>query len=220
VTVGAGGEAVIRMASATVVHDRRSKPAVSQRVVLRVGDGGQLLYLPRSLILLPGSGVVQSTEIVLGQRSAALVQDSFLMHDPAGFLPDERILDSRVIIRNPSGRLLALDRMRIADEVFAAAVPGVVGDYRAFGTVWLLEASEGDAYRALKAALALAAADSDGCYLAMTPLRSGSGAMIRIAARDGGDLDAALAVIRAACIDCLNNRHMPIHAPDTAVAHH
>jgi urease accessory protein UreH len=142
------------------------------------------------------------------------------MHDPVSVLPGARALDSRMTIRSASGRLLALDQMRVTDEVLAAATPGVAGGYRAFGTVWLLLETEGDVLPQIKAALSLAAADTDACYLAMTPLRAGSGAMMRIAARDGGDLDVALAMIRAVCIDCLNNRHMPIHAPETASACH
>jgi len=208
VTLGDRAEVVIRMPSATVVHDRRGKTAPSQSLVLRPADGARLLYLPRPLILLPGSGLVQSTDIMLGRQSEVLMQESFLMHNPAGLPPAARALDSRVTIRDLSGRLLALDRMRVTDELLAAAAPGVAGGYRAFGTVWLLCEGESDAYRQLKAALSLAQGDTGASYLAMTPLRAGIGAMVRIAARDGGDLDAALTMIwrmwtHARCIAAL-----------------
>ena len=198
VRVGEGGEAVIRMPSATVVHDRRQKPPSSQTVRLCIGQNARLLYLPRPLILLPGSEVVQSTEIELGWKSEVLFQDSFLMHDPQGVPSVTRALDSRVTIRNASGRILAVDRMRVTDEVLAAAAPGVTGDYRAFATLWLLHEAESAVHRRLKASMALVATKASACYLAMSPLRAQSGVIVRIAARDGGDLDAALTLIRQA----------------------
>jgi len=196
VALGDGAEAVIRMPSAMVVHHRRGKAAACQTVVLRAGEDARLLYLPRPAILLPGSGVVQSMEITLGRHAAVLIFDGFLMHNPGGHPSEPRALESRVTIRDASGRLIALDRMRVTDEMLTAADPGVAGGYRAFGTAWLLKDMEGDAYDRLKPAIAQASGDA--CYLAMTPLRAGCGAMLRIAARDGGDLDAALTMIRAA----------------------
>jgi urease accessory protein len=196
VTVHDGGEAVIRMPSATVVHGCRGKSAASQTVTLRAGDGVTLLYLPRPVILLPGSGIVQSMQITLGRRSTVFAQDGFLLHDPAGALSVARTLDSRIRIRSASGRLIALDRMRMTDDVVAASTPGVTGAYHAFGTVWLLREMESDVYAQMRSALSLVSAGCDASYLAMTPLRDGRGAMIRIAATDGGDLDVALAAIR------------------------
>jgi urease accessory protein len=197
VVIGDGGEAVIRMPSATVVHHRRDKPASSYTVTLRTAHKARLLYLPRPLILLPGSEVVQATEIELGRDSEVLLQDSFLMHDPQGVASVARALDSRLTIRTASGRLVAVDRMRVTDEVLAAATPGVVGGYRAFGTVWVLRPTEREVYRRFKAAAALVPTKASACYLAMSPLRAESGVMVRVAARDGGDLDVALTMIRA-----------------------
>ena len=198
VTLGDGAEAVIRMPSATVVHNRRGKTPSTQTVTLRAGDGAALFYLPRPLILLPGSELSQSMEITLGRGSAVLIQDGFLMHDPHGDPSATRALDARVTIRSASGRLLALDRMRVTDEVVVAAAPGVTGGYRAFGTAWLLLETTSEVYRQLKAAVSLLPTEGCACYLAMTPLRANSGVMVRIAALDGGDLDVALTMIRNA----------------------
>ena len=203
VTIGDGAEAMIRIPSATVVHHRRGNAASNQTLTLRVGHGATLLYLPRPLILLPGSALVQSTEIMLSGQSIVFVQDGFLMHDPYGVPSAARAMDSRVTIRTAPGRLLALDRMRITDEAIAAAAPGVTGGYRAFGTLWLLCASESYAGRALKAVTEVVQGERSTCYVAMTPLRAGIGAMVRVAARDGGDLDVALTTIREALISCL-----------------
>jgi urease accessory protein len=146
VVLGDGAEAVIRMPSAMVVHHRRGKPAACQSVALRVGEGTRLLYLPRPAILLPGSGVVQSMEITLGRHAAVLILDGFLMHNPGGHPSEPRALESCVTIRDASGRLIALDRMRVTDEMLTTADPGVAGGYRAFGTAWLLQEMENDAW--------------------------------------------------------------------------
>jgi hypothetical protein len=84
--------------------------------------------------------------------------------------------------------------MRITDAVLDAATPGVSGGYRAFGTVWLLRDMAAAAYARHHAALSPVLAQAR-IYGAMTPLRAASGALIRIAARDGGDLDQALTAI-------------------------
>ena len=196
VTVSDGAEAVIRMPSATVVHHRRDRSPSSQAVTLRAGDCARLLYLPRPVILLPGSGLAQSMDITLDRRSFVLIQDGFLMHDPQGNPSAARAIDSRVTVRRASGRVVALDRMRVTDDVIASATPGVTGGYRAFGSVWFLHETESEIYRRLKAAVSLVASRAPACYLAVTPLRAELGAMVRVAARDGGDLDAALTMIR------------------------
>jgi urease accessory protein len=196
VTVGAGAEATLRMPSAAVVHNRRDKGASRQSVMLRAEPGARLFYLPRPLILLPGSGLVQDTDITLASGATVLLQDGFLMHDPIGDLPVARFLASHVSIQHASGRRIALDRMRITDDIVDAAVPGLTGAYRAFGTVWLLRETPPCAYRRLKAALSPVFAETRHGYPAMTALRDERGVMIRVAARDGGELDIALTAIR------------------------
>jgi urease accessory protein len=196
VTVGAAAEAVLRMPSASVVHSRRDRGASRQSVTLRAEAGARLFYLPRPVILLPGSGLVQDMDITVASSATVLLQDGFLMHDPAGDQPVSRCLDSRVTIRQVSGRRIALDRMRITDDTIDAAIPGVTGAYRAFGTVWLLRETPGGAYHRLKAALSPVFAETRHAYMAMTPLRDERGAMIRVAAMDGGDLDIATTAIR------------------------
>jgi urease accessory protein len=196
VTVGAGAEATLRMPSAAVVHNRRGKRASRQSVTLRAEAGAKLFYLPRPVILLPGSGLVQDVDITVASGATVLLQDGFLMHDPAGDRPVSRCLVSRVAIRQASGCRIALDRMRITDDIIVAAAPGVTGGYRAFGTVWLLRDTPTDAYQRLKAALSPVFAETGQAYMAMTALRDERGVMIRIAARDGGDLDIATATLR------------------------
>jgi len=196
IEVGTDGAAVVRMPSAQVVHGRRGKDAARQAIALQAAAGARLAYLPRPVILLPGSGLVQSLDVTLGEGARVLLQDGFLLHDPAGSPQAARFLDSRVTVQRACGRRVARDRMRVTDAMLDAAAPGVAGGYRAFGTVWLLQDMAAQAYGPLRATLA--AVVGQDVYGAMTKLREGSGALIRIAARDGGALDAALGAITRA----------------------
>jgi urease accessory protein len=193
IVVGAGGAAVIRMPSAPVVHGMRDKAAARLTVTLRAAEGARLAYLPRPVILLPGSGLVQSMEVTVGDGARVLLQDGFLIHDPVGSAPAGRFLDSRVAVVRADGRRVARDRMRVTDAMLDAAAPGVAGGYRAFGTIWLLQDIAAEDYGRLRATLSpLCGPD---VYGAITSLREGSGALIRLAARDGGALDGALSAI-------------------------
>jgi urease accessory protein len=201
IAVGDGASAVIRMPSATIVHDRRDKAASRFAVSLRVGAGASLHYLPRPVILLPGSGLSQSIDLSVGAGSTTLLQDGVLMHDPATITAAPRSLDSRISIRDSYGRLIALDRMRMTDDDITL---GVTGAYRAFGTIWLVQEMPSAVYQTVKAALSSAAAAP--CYWGITPLRAERGAMIRIAAADGGDLDMAMTAFRQALVTTLDGQ--------------
>lgn len=200
IAIGDGASAVMRMPSATIVHDRRGKAAANSAVSLRVGAGASLHYLPRPVILLPGSGLMQSIDIAIGAGSTTLLQDGVLMHDPATISGAPRSLDSLIRIRDSAGRLVALDRMRMTDADIApgVAAPGAAGLYRAFGTVWLLQKMADQHYQRLKAAVTDVSSHHASCYWGMTPLRAESGLMIRVAAADGGDLDMAMTAFRQA----------------------
>jgi urease accessory protein len=104
IALGERAAAVIRMPSATIVHDRRGKEPPSFTVSLRVGDGANLHYLPRPVILLPGSALVQSIDLSIGRGSTTLIQDGVLMHDPVTITPAPRALDSRISVRHAHGR--------------------------------------------------------------------------------------------------------------------
>jgi urease accessory protein len=192
IRAGPGAQAVLRMPSATTVHALRTGQAVRQSVALRADENASLFYLPRPLILFPGSALVQSMEIVPAGSATVMVRDGFLLHDPAGSPPGGRVLRSRLAVRDPAGRLIALDRMRIDDAMIRAGGPGVAGAFRAFGAVWLLRRLPPASFRDLKAAVARLFSDDAGCYASTTALRNDSGAVVRLAAIDGGGLDVAL----------------------------
>lgn len=194
IAVGENASVTLRMPSATIVHNRREKAAPTFTAALHAAEGARLQYLPRPTILLPGSALAQSLDVTVAPGATVLLQDGFLMHDPQGFTAATRALDSRITIRDPGGRLIALDRMAVTDADIGA------GRYRAFGTLWLLHNMAISNSPSLKTALTDIPTDPLSVYWGLTRLRAESGLMIRLAARDGGDLDIALGTLRAALL--------------------
>ena len=78
-----------------------------------------------------------------------------------------------------------------------AARPGAVGGYRAFGTVWIVGALDADASAACRARVAADVDGRDGVRAGASALPNGCGLVVRIAARDGGALAAALERVAA-----------------------
>ena len=195
VTVDAGAQAVIRMPSATVVHATRTAEPARQSVSLQAGEGATLFYLPRPLILFPGGALVQAMDITVAGGATVMIRDGFLLHDPAAMASGSRALRSRVTVRDAAGRLIAIDLLRIDDGMIDAASPGVTGSYRAFGTVWLVRRMEAGCVQGVKATIARRFAPDGDCYVSTTSLRHDAGAIVRVAAVDGGALDVALEAI-------------------------
>ncbi|WP_284946267.1 urease accessory protein UreD [Acidisoma cladoniae] len=198
IAVGAGGQATVSFPSAAVVHAQGAKDAPRQSVLLHAEAGATLAYLPRPLILFPGGALIQAMDITVAEGSAVMMRDGVLMHDPHGMAAADRRLDSRITVRRASGHIIALDRMQVTDGLIAAATPGVTHGFRAFGSVWLIRQMD---VPALKAAVAEAFAHEDACYVSTTALRDDGGALIRVAARDGGDLEVAMDAIHRIVVD-------------------
>jgi urease accessory protein len=192
VSAGPGARVCLRMPSAAVVHAQGTKNAARQTVTLRAEERAILFYLPRAIILLPGSALVQVIDISLARSATVMIRDGFLTHDPDGAAKGARRLESGVTVRQACGRIVALDRMRVTDGIIDAAGPGVTNRYRAFGTVWLLREMSVSVFQFLQHAVAAYFAADAACYAATTALRHEGGALVRIAALDGGDLDRAL----------------------------
>jgi urease accessory protein len=192
VSLGAGAQAVVRTPSAAVLHAARNGLAARQCVSLRVAAGATLWYLPRSLILFPGSELVQSMDVTVARHATAMIRDGFLMHDPQAMTPDARSLDSRLTARDAAGHLIAVDLVRVDDGMINAGCPGVTDAFRAFGAVWLIQRMDVARYRMIRAAIARRFAGIEDCYVSTTSLRDDGGAIVRVGAVDGGALDMAL----------------------------
>ncbi len=189
---GEGAHVVIRMLSATVVHAARDGETARQTVSLRASEDASLSYLPRPLILFPSSVFLQVMEVTVAESATVMIRDGFLLHDPQTMGAGARDLRAHLTVRKTTGALVAVDRMRIHDGVIDAASPGVTNTFRAFGAVWLIRRMDARACQAVKAAIACLFSGRDDCYGSTTALRDGGGAAVRVAAIDGGALDAIL----------------------------
>jgi len=202
VLLGAGAQVELRFPSATVVHAVRQQQAVQQSVVLQVGEGAALHHLQRPLILLPGARLMQSLHASVERGGRLLWCEGVTLHDPGS--PEARLaappsgpaaarsIDSRLTVTDAAGRRRVIDHFCIDEAMLAAAVPGVTGGHRAFGALWWIGSLPGEAWpRWCAAVRALHAAGPDLSVAAST-LPHDIGVVIRVAARDGGGLDAAL----------------------------
>lgn len=213
VHVGTGAHAVLKMPSATVVHATRTGDAARQGVSLRAEAGATLLYLPRPLILFPGGALAQAMDITVAGGATVMVRDGFLLHDPSGAAAAPRTLHGRLTVRAASGDLVAMDAMRVDGGMIAAGSPGVTGAYRAFGAVWLVRPMPAAACRQVKAMIAERFAGDSDCYVSTTALRRDAGAVVRVAASDGGALDMALEAITGTLAQTLRHDPSPGHVP-------
>jgi len=202
VLLGAGAQVELRFPSATVVHAVRQQPAVQQSVVLQVGEGAALCHLQRPLILLPGARLVQRLHASMAPAAHLLWCEGVTLHDPASPATQRvapppgptaaRSIDSRLTITDAAGRPRVIDRFCIDEAKLSAAVPGVTGSHRAFGALWWIGGLPNGAWPRWRAAVqALHAADT-GLSVAASTLPNDMGVVIRVAAADGGGLDAAL----------------------------
>lgn len=198
-----GAHAVVRMPSATVVHARRRGAAARQHVSLQAAAGATLLYLPRPLILFPAAALDQAMDVTAAADSTIVMRDGFLLHDPLPAAPGLRSLRSCLAVRTAEGHLIALDRARVDDGLINAASPGVTGAFRAFGTVWLVRRMDGARFGQIKTAISRHFAAGQDCYASTTSLRGEAGAVVRVAAVEGGALDVALDAAVAVLLDAL-----------------
>ncbi|HEX2886594.1 urease accessory protein UreD [Vineibacter terrae] len=206
IDVGPGARVSVKMPSATVVHAARQGVAARQSVALHVAAGAVLCYLPRPLILFPGGALRQVTDVTVAGDAAVVIRDGFMMHDPQSMPPAARRLDSRVTVRDEAGRLIAMDVAHADDAVIDAACPGVTDAFRAFGAVWLVQHLQAPHCQVIKSAIARRFVCMGDCYVSTSALRGEGGVVVRVAAADGGVLDAALDMAVGTVRDAMHQR--------------
>lgn len=220
VLLDAGAQVTLRFPSATVVHAARAQAAVQQGVVLQLAEGAALRYLQRPLILLPGARLVQTLQASMAPGAQLLWCEGVMLHTPgqsvaaAAAVSDQpaagRSFDTRLTITDAAGRPRVIDRFCLDDAMLGAALPGVTGSARAFGALWSVGSLPDDAGLRWRAAAQAVRAACAGLSVGVSRLPHGMGLVLRLAARDGGDLDAALVSLLAA----LAPGHAPAFAAD------
>jgi urease accessory protein len=185
-----GSQARFTTPSAAVVHGMPGGGMACQDVTLKADEDARLEYLPKPLILFPGSRLRQRIVIEASEDATVLACDGFLMHTPRGAEGSFDWLDTSTEIRRPGGLVVACERMRVTGAAIAQGSAGLSGSFRAFGWIALI----GGTYEAEAEAAVLDAIAGCGeaVYAGASRLPGDCGVMVRIAARDGGALLPAL----------------------------
>ncbi|WP_134167697.1 urease accessory protein UreD [Paraburkholderia caballeronis] len=206
-----GAHARIETAAATIVHTMTDGHAASH-VSIDAHPHARVAWLPEPTILFPRARFASAIDVTLHPRAAVLLADAYLTHDPARGSATFARLDASVAVRDPRGRLLALDRfvlepglsgqVGVTDAADAAGRP-----FAAHGGLFVLIGADaaddepgstptpgGDAAREVAAALAHALAHADGrqAYAGAGLLPGACGAFARILAADAPALRALL----------------------------
>lgn len=188
IAAGEGAAAHIATAASTVVHSMVSQ-AASQRVELHAQAGSFLEYLPDPVILFPHAKLTSRVRVTVHRGATVILGDSVLLHDPKG--GDGRFdwLRSETVIEDAAGKLLACDRFRIEGVQLTRGQSGIIGCWKAQGSLFVVTTAKPPAELAAAMREALTSA---GVYAGATILPNQSGAWARILATDAAALKAAL----------------------------
>ncbi|PYM71905.1 MAG: hypothetical protein DME10_14715 [Candidatus Rokuibacteriota bacterium] len=186
--------------SATRVY-RSAGEASVQRVILRVGEGARLEYVPDHVIPSPGARLVQSVEVDLAPGASAVLCDAWAVGRAArGEAWRFDLLDTGTIVRDSEG-LLFKDRL-------------ILGGAQGWGG---LGAAEGMAYVATVACLSPMHARLDDLASSLSTLLEGTGlearagvtmlarggVVVRLLARSAPGLQRAIDVAWTGCRNLL-----------------
>lgn len=198
VTARPGAAAHVASQGAMAVHEAQGRGTARTSWRIRAEAGAYLEVVNDPVVLFPGAGLTQRTDLVAEDGATLVFADAFAWHPvaaPPAFLRYSAHLTIHDGRRRAPGRqgsdALAQERFAIgADdlhrELLASAEP-----LAAFGQVLVLAPPSA----VLAAALSGAVADIDGAFCGVGALPNEAGYAVRIAARD----TIALAAAQTAC---------------------
>jgi urease accessory protein len=178
--VRADAAAHITTQAATIVHDCHGQP-VSQTNEISVGRGGFLAFTPDPLVLFPGASCVASISAEIAPGAVLLLADAFTSYDPKALSRPFDQLDSDVMIRDDTGRLLVRDSFQMSGAALRGPA-SPIGDWRVVSNYLLV----GERARLPRHGLLgdLAAEAGDHIVAGVTELANGAGWGLRCLAAD------------------------------------
>lgn len=185
VSAHAGSRAHVTTQASTIVHTME-RGSAHQDTVIRAEAGSYLEVLPDPQILFPQSFYSSTARIIVGDSASVVFSESFLTHDPDGEGKAPRSYLSEIIVERQGGKRLTVDRMRLAEETFTAAAPGVLGGFRACGTLLVIAPER---MPLAGPAFDVTAASS---LIGMSLLPHGAGQLFRVLAIDGAQLKRSM----------------------------
>ncbi len=208
-----GALARIETAAATIVHTMRAGMATSE-VHLDAHAGSRLDWLPEPTILFPQARLASSIEVVLHPGASAMITDAYLTHDPGGGEIPFGLLDAAIRVRDPGGRLLALDRFRLEPDTAPISGPLLGCDatgrpFTSHGGLFVLGAPASSRHAGdIVDALVHALRDADGhdAYAGAGMLPNGCGAFARVLATNAPALRRFLLLATEAASAVIDER--------------
>jgi urease accessory protein len=186
IEAGPGAALHVTSQAATAVHAMPLHTWAEDSGQLIVGENAFVELLPEPRVLFPRAELCQRLVIDIDRGAVAIAGDGFLTHDPFGRDEPFRRLAAETIIRDGTGRVLAVDRL----DVSGSAIVG--SEWRAHGWLAVLCSPERlDVERAI-GALDSALAPIACLYAGVSPLPHAAGIGVRLATRDGEALRLGL----------------------------
>jgi urease accessory protein len=186
IEAGPGAALHVTSQAATAVHAMPVGTWAEDSGELIIRESAFVELLPEPRVLFPRAELCQQLVIDIDRSAVAIAGDGFLVHDPFGQDESFRRLAAETIIRDGTGRVLAVDRVDVSGPAIGRS------EWRAHGWLTVLcspERLDGDtAIAALDSALAPIA----GLYAGASALPHAAGIGVRLAARDGEALRLGL----------------------------
>ena len=186
IEAGPGAALHVTTQAATAVHAMPVGTWAEDSGELIVRENAFVELLPEPRVLFARAELFQRLVIDIDRSAAAIAGDGFLIHDPLGQGDPFRRLAAETIIRDGTGRVLAVDRVDISGAAIGRS------GWRAHGwLVVLCSPARLDAETAI-GALDRALAPIACLYAGVSPLPHAAGIGVRLAARDGEALRLGL----------------------------
>ncbi|QOZ24348.1 urease accessory protein UreD [Bradyrhizobium sp. CCBAU 51753] len=187
--VDVGTEAALHLTTqaATVVHHGRGGRSM-QQLRIRVGPRAFCAISSDPYVLFPGANLALDATAVVGEDAVLVLVDGLAVHDPrcSGHGFAEYVTQQRVM--RPDGRLLLLDRGRLAGGQLRN---GALGTMAAAASALLVAPRD-----KLPGILSLTqAADECGCLAGASEAPNQAGLVVRMLAPDGGVLTRGIEAV-------------------------
>jgi len=188
-TINAGCDTQVHLTTqaATIVHKSTRGPA-RQQMLITAGAGAYVEYLPDPVILLPGAHLETKLRVRMADMASVVLFDAFLTHDPDGVGRTFERMVSEVVIEDPGGPPMAIDRFNAIGSDFADPCLGATGGFGCQGTI-IAYSPQNDPDELLEAVRRTGCGDA-AAGSSMLPGRRG--VWMRIMAADGAGLKSAM----------------------------
>jgi urease accessory protein len=181
-----GAQCQVTTQGSTIVHDGRGRTS-RLATGIQAGAGAFVGLINEPTILFHGAAIEMRTDIRLDSGATSLLAEALILHDPRGVDRDGfALFASQLTVTAASGRLLAVDRLRITGADLSRFAPH--GLHATAGTFYALGR--------LPASLSLEDLENGigaiGASVAATRLPNDAGLMVRLLAADGVRLTRGL----------------------------